>query len=91
MLPLELGLGGRPRHIVAIGAHPDDIEIGCGGSLLRLAGSVSNLTAEFVLATGSDCRIREARRGAELFLPGCETSFRCGGLPDGRLPGYQNS
>lgn len=32
MLPSNLDLHGRPRHLVALGAHPDDIEIACGGT-----------------------------------------------------------
>ncbi len=90
MLQLSLELSGGPRHLVALGAHPDDIEIGCGATLLRLAATVPSLTAEFVIATGDDARIREAGRAAELFLPGCEVSLRVGGLPDGRLPGCWN-
>ncbi|MGH3932904.1 MAG: PIG-L deacetylase family protein [Pseudonocardiaceae bacterium] len=86
MLPLGIDLLGGPRHLVALGAHPDDIEIGCGGTLLRLAESVPGLTADFVVATGTPQRLAEARRGAELFLPGCEVSVRTAGLPDGGLP-----
>ncbi|MGH3914927.1 MAG: PIG-L deacetylase family protein [Pseudonocardiaceae bacterium] len=86
MLPLGLDLRGGPRHLVALGAHPDDIEIACGGTLLRLAESVPGLTADFVIATGTAPRLAEARRGAELFLPGCEVSVRSAGLADGRLP-----
>lgn len=88
MLPFELGLRGRRPHLVALGAHPDDIEIGCGGTLLRLAETVPGLTAEFVLATGNPVRLEEARRGAELFLPGCEVSVTSAELPDGRLPSH---
>jgi LmbE family N-acetylglucosaminyl deacetylase len=85
MLPFSLGLADRP-HLVALGAHPDDIEIGCGGTLLRLAEAVPGLTAEFVIATGTPERLDEARRGAELFLPGCEVTVTSAELPDGRLP-----
>jgi LmbE family N-acetylglucosaminyl deacetylase len=88
MLPFELGFRGRQPHVVALGAHPDDIEIGCGGTLLRLAETIPGLTAEFVLATGNPVRLDEARRGAELFLPGCEVTVASAELPDGRLPAY---
>ncbi|GAB3819223.1 PIG-L deacetylase family protein [Kribbella italica] len=88
MLPFQLGLGGGPVHLVALGAHPDDIEIGCGGTLLRLAETVPGLTAEFVIATGTPVRLEEARRAAELFLPGCEVTVTSAELPDGRLPTY---
>ena len=41
MLPLRLDTGSiaGPLNVLAIGAHADDIEIGCGGTLLRLAES----------------------------------------------------
>jgi LmbE family N-acetylglucosaminyl deacetylase len=90
MLPFQLGLLGRPVHLVAVGAHPDDIEIGCGGTLLKLAETVPELTADFVIATGSPLRLEEARRGADLFLPGCEVTITSAELPDGRLPSYWN-
>jgi LmbE family N-acetylglucosaminyl deacetylase len=90
MLPFQLGLHDRPVHLVALGAHPDDIEIGCGGTLLKLAETVPELTAEFVIATGSPARLEEARRGAELFLPGCEVTVTSAELPDGRLPSHWN-
>jgi LmbE family N-acetylglucosaminyl deacetylase len=86
MMPFGIDLHGGPRHLVALGAHPDDIEIACGGTLLRLAESVPDLTAEFVIATGTPQRLAEARHSAELFLPGCEVSVRTAELPDGRLP-----
>ena len=88
MLPFGLDLRTGPRHVVALGAHPDDIEIACGGTLLRLAESVPGLTAEFFIATGTPERLAEAHRSIELFLPGCETRIRSGGLPDGRLPAH---
>ncbi|MGH8867213.1 MAG: PIG-L deacetylase family protein [Actinomycetes bacterium] len=88
MLGLSLDLRSGPRHVVALGAHPDDIEIGCGGTLLRLAETVPGLTAEFVLATGTPERVEEAHRAAELFLPGCDVTVTTAGLPDGRLPAH---
>jgi LmbE family N-acetylglucosaminyl deacetylase len=88
MQPLMLDLTSRARHVVALGAHPDDIEIGCGGTLLRLAASVPGLTVEFVVATGDPLRLEEARHSAQLFLPGHEVAVRAGGLPDGRLPAF---
>jgi LmbE family N-acetylglucosaminyl deacetylase len=90
MLPFQLGLIDGPVHLVALGAHPDDIEIGCGGTLLKLAESVPELSAEFVIATGTTVRLDEARRAAELFLPECEVTVTSAELPDGRLPAYWN-
>lgn len=76
------------RHIIAIGAHPDDIEIGCGATLLSMAATCPGLTADFIVLTGSDARQDEARRASELFLPGVNVRVHALGLPDGRLPGH---
>jgi LmbE family N-acetylglucosaminyl deacetylase len=37
MLPLQLGRrdGAKPLRVLALGAHSDDIEIGCAGTILR--------------------------------------------------------
>lgn len=91
MLPFALSFRDRKPHLVAVGAHPDDIEIGCGGTLLQLAETVPGLTAEFVLATGDPVRLDEARHGAELFLPGCDVTVTSAELPDGRLPAHWNA
>lgn len=83
---LGLDLAQRPSGVIAIGAHPDDIEIGCGGTLLRLARRWPGLPVTVVILTGSPERIEEARTACELFLPGCEVTLQTFALPDGLLP-----
>ena len=61
---------GRPLSVLAIGAHPDDIEIGAGGALLGLAESRPGLEARYVVLTGSAERQVEARQAAQAFFPG---------------------
>jgi LmbE family N-acetylglucosaminyl deacetylase len=73
------------RSVVAIGAHPDDIEIGAGGLLLALPPGTR---VHYVLCTGTDERRDEARDAAAAFLPAAELSFALHDLPDGRLPGH---
>lgn len=81
-----LGLAGRPRGVLALGAHPDDVEIGCGGTLLRLAQAYPGLPVTVVVLTGTPQRQTEARAAADLFLAGCAADVRTFDLPDGRLP-----
>lgn len=85
MLPLHLTPPpGRPLSVLAIGAHPDDIEIGAGGLLLRLAGNP--LRARYVVLTGTAERQQEARNAARAFLPGADLTIDLFDLPEGRLP-----
>lgn len=72
--------------MLAIGAHPDDIEIGSGGLLLGLAESHPGLSARYVVLTGSPGRQAEARAAARAFLPGAELTVELHDLPEGRLP-----
>jgi LmbE family N-acetylglucosaminyl deacetylase len=59
----------RPlRRILAIGCHSDDIEIGCGGTLLALTRDNPGLHVAWVVLTGSGPRAEEARASAEAFL-----------------------
>ena len=52
------------RRILCVGAHSDDIEIGCGGTLLKLARERPNLDVTWVVLSAEGPRAREARRGA---------------------------
>jgi LmbE family N-acetylglucosaminyl deacetylase len=86
---IQLGLArkhGDPVHILCLGAHSDDIEIGCGGSLLQLKKSYPNLRFRWVVFSGSGTRGREAQKGAELFAAGCEKEVTLKEFRDGFLP-----
>lgn len=83
MQALDLA-GGRT--VVALGAHPDDIEIAAGATLLTLARTRPDLEVHYVLFTGTPARHAEARAAATAFLPGARVSFALHDLPDGRLP-----
>jgi LmbE family N-acetylglucosaminyl deacetylase len=85
MLPLHLGApAGRALSVLAIGAHPDDIEIGSGGLLLGLAERP--LQVRYVVLTGTAERQQEARAAARAFLPGADLTVDLHQLPEGRLP-----
>jgi LmbE family N-acetylglucosaminyl deacetylase len=76
------------KRVVALGAHPDDIEIGAGGALQLLAQANPGLRVHYVLLTGSERRQAEARAAAAAFLPGAELTFALHALADGRLPAH---
>lgn len=87
MLALRLSKAtDGPLSVLAIGAHPDDIEIGAGGTLLGLAASEPGLVAHYVVLTGTPERQLEARAAAEAFLPGADLTVSLHELPEGRLP-----
>lgn len=70
---LELFFGppiGRPLHALCLGAHSDDIEIGCGGTIMRLVASRRPLEVTWVVFSSGAKRSHEARTSAELFLHG---------------------
>src|ERR1700678_2766520 len=87
-LPLRAA-SGEPLSVLAIGAHPDDIEIGAGGLLLGLAAS--ELRARYVVLTGTAERQREARDAARSFMPGADLTIDLFDLPEGRLPAVWSS
>lgn len=72
--------------ILAVGAHPDDIEIGSGGALLGIAASQPDLQFRYVVLTGAAHRQLEARNAARAFLPRADLTIDMLDLPEGRLP-----
>jgi LmbE family N-acetylglucosaminyl deacetylase len=82
-LPL-MAPADRPLSVLAIGAHPDDIEIGAGGLLLGLAQR--ELDVRYVVLTGTAERQDEARNAAHSFMPRAALTIDLFDLADRRLP-----
>ena len=54
-------------NVLCLGAHSDDIEIGCGGTVLRLARQYPNCVFHWVVFSALGVRVDEAQCGAKLF------------------------
>src|SRR5436190_870849 len=68
MLPLSLLNKDAPLRILCLGAHSDDVEIGCGGTLLRLLAERPGCDVRWVVLSASGGRELETRASAEDFL-----------------------
>ncbi len=58
---------GRPLKLLCLGAHSDDIEIGCGGTLIKLLTAHPGSALTWVVLSADDRREREARASAERY------------------------
>ena len=62
-------IGKAPLRVLCVGCHSDDIEIGCGGTILQLQSHHADLDVTWVvLSSGGTEREQEARKSASLFL-----------------------
>jgi len=88
MLRLELPRRPKtPLRILCLGAHADDIEIGCGGTLLHLMERPGPVEIDWVVFSGSPVRAREARRSARRLAQGAKAlRFQSRTFRDGFFP-----
>ena len=78
MLALRLGDLKGPPTVLCIGAHCDDIEIGCGGTLVRWAREYPTARLIWAIFGGEPGRVEESRHAASRLvgsLPGLELKF----------------
>lgn len=69
MFHFSFGLAAQPlQRILCLGAHCDDIEIGCGGTLLKLAATYPALQVDWVVFSSTPERAQEAAASAQNFL-----------------------
>ena len=68
MVQLLSEASGSVTRILCLGAHCDDIEIGCGGSLLKLLEARPAVHVDWVVFSSDEQREAEARAGAQAFL-----------------------
>lgn len=76
MIRLNLpGNGADPFTLLCLGAHSDDIEIGCGATLLYLKKMFPLLRFHWVVFSATGTRKLEATKAAQLFTSGCEATI----------------
>ena len=96
---LSLTHSVAPKSILLMGAHCDDIEIGCGATVLHLAELYPEAHFEWVVFSSTPERAKEAMRSSDIFLSGVRStnvtiqSFRNGYFPyiGGQIKDYFES
>jgi LmbE family N-acetylglucosaminyl deacetylase len=88
MIQLNLqGPAAKPLTVLCLGAHSDDIEIGCGGTVLRLAEQYPGTKFHWVVLSATGVRATEAQRAAAFFVrPESLQRPLLKPFPDGFLP-----
>lgn len=86
----RLGLrpaGAAPLRVLAMGAHADDVEIGCGGAILRLLAEHPGSEVRYVVFSASPVRADEARAAAaELTAAASRVTIDVHGFRDSFFP-----
>jgi LmbE family N-acetylglucosaminyl deacetylase len=91
MIGLGLGVDRQePLSILCLGAHSDDIEIGCGATILQLCRRKAKPRFCWVVLSATGMRQTEAQKAADQFTAGCENDVILKGFQDGYLP-YEGS
>jgi LmbE family N-acetylglucosaminyl deacetylase len=87
---IQLSLDGTARRglkILCLGSHSDDIEIGCGGTILRLAEQYPDSTFHWLVFSATGVRATEAQCAAARFTSSASlAALELKTFPDGFLP-----
>jgi LmbE family N-acetylglucosaminyl deacetylase len=87
VLQFPLAEAPRLRSVLALGSHSDDIEIGCGATLLALSRARPEVEVTWVVLGAEGQREREARASAEAFTAAATRSeVVVHGFRDGFFP-----
>jgi LmbE family N-acetylglucosaminyl deacetylase len=86
MLNMALGRNGGSLRILCLGAHADDLEIGCGGTILRLLADHKTVAVHWIVFSATEQRAVEAQASAAKFLDGAAQDIEIKAFRDGFLP-----
>ena len=77
----------RSLRILCVGAHCDDIEIGCGATLCALQSRGQKPVIDWIVLSGTAERRRETQRAMRMLVRrSCRGELQFGDFPDGRFP-----
>jgi LmbE family N-acetylglucosaminyl deacetylase len=74
MLEIGIATGARPPRVLLLGAHCDDIEIGCGGTVMQLARRYPGAQFMWITLSSDAERAAETRNAAARILEGATTT-----------------
>lgn len=87
MRRLVLEPSSSPLNLLCLGAHADDIEIGCGGTVMRLLEEHPSAKVWWVVFSTTPARAREAKVAADVALRDAgETNVQLLGFEDSHFP-----
>ncbi len=87
MLSLGLAPSAAPLQLLCLGAHADDIEIGCGGTIQRFLAEHPAASVRWVVFSGDGPRRDEAESSARFFIGGVRgAAVTVHGFRDGFFP-----
>jgi LmbE family N-acetylglucosaminyl deacetylase len=72
MQKINLFKENKQPKILCLGSHSDDIEIGCGGTILRLTEEYPQAQFKWIVFSAESIRAEEAYKSAKLFLTNTE-------------------
>lgn len=76
-----------PLRVLCLGAHSDDLEIGCGGTILTLTDREPPLDVSWIVFSANEERRREATESAHVFLRrAAKSDVSVQGFRDGFFP-----
>jgi LmbE family N-acetylglucosaminyl deacetylase len=88
MMSLKLSLEDPSPRVLFLGAHSDDIEIGCGGTVLKLIREHKRISCTWVVFSSNERRRKEAMASAAAFLAKAgRRTVIVKGFKDGFFPG----
>ncbi len=82
----DLELDEPGASVLLLAAHPDDVEIGAGGTVLSLAAAHPTLRIDWFVASATPQRRTEAEAAAHAFVDGDRLHLSVGDAPDGWFP-----